>query len=229
MGLIHQGILQSKEERKKYQNAKKYTPAGAKHPDDHWGNTGIRIVRSFRWRPPCTIGQNLKRVYYSGFIPVNAYDKRLPVLEEPPLVREHRLYQADWLFRFYEFGMDEIVNEKHPNLELEIDPKLSFALRNPSLFPVDINKAEYAMILRVPGIGPRSAQQIVASRKYQRLTSENLKKMGVVMKRAKYFITCGELGPHTIQELKPEGLRRLFTEQVKKQNRAGQPLQLTLF
>ena len=105
--------------------------------------------------------------------------------------------------------MDEIVNEKHPNLELEIDPKLSFALRNPSLFPVDINKADYAMILRVPGIGPKSAQQIVTSRKYQRLTSENLKKMGVVMKRAKYFITCGELGPHTIQEIKPEGLRRL--------------------
>jgi predicted DNA-binding helix-hairpin-helix protein len=85
------------------------------------------------------------------------------------------------------------------------------------------------LILRVPGIGPKSAQLIVASRKYQRLTSENLKKMGVVMKRAKYFITCGELGPRTIQEIKPEGLRRLFTEQVKRQNKAGQPVQLTLF
>ena len=228
MGLIHQGILQSKEERKKYKSARKYTPAGqstqmiigATPESDHQ----ILSMAASLYK-----GQNLKRVYYSGFIPVNAYDKRLPVVEEPPLVREHRLYQADWLFRFYEFGMDEIVNEKHPNLELEIDPKLSFALRNPSLFPVDINRADYALILRVPGIGPKSAQLIVVSRKYQRLTSDNLKKMGVVMKRAKYFITCGELGPPTIQEIKPEGIRRLFTEQVKRQNKAGQPVQLALF
>ncbi|MBP1669877.1 MAG: Radical domain protein [Bacteroidetes bacterium] len=228
MGLIHQGILQSKEERKKYKSARKYTPAG-QSTQMIIGVTPESDRQILSMAASLYKGQNLKRVYYSGFIPVNAYDKRLPVVEEPPLVREHRLYQADWLFRFYEFGMDEIVNEKHPNLELEIDPKLSFALRNPALFPVDINRADYALILRVPGIGPKSAQLIVASRKYQRLTSDNLKKMGVVMKRAKYFITCGELGPHTIQEIKPEGLRRLFTEQVKRQNKAGQPVQLALF
>ena len=228
MGLIHQGILQSKEERKKFKNARKYTPAG-QSTQMIIGATPESDRQILSMAASLYKGQNLKRVYYSGFIPVNGYDRRLPVLEEPPLVREHRLYQADWLFRFYEFGMDEIVNEKHPNLELEIDPKLSFALRNPSLFPVDINKAEYAMILRVPGIGPKSAQLIVTSRKYQRLTSDNLKKMGVVMKRAKYFITCGELCMHTIQEIKPDGLRRLFTEQVKKHKRAGQPAQLTLF
>lgn len=228
MGLIHQGILQSKEERKKYKSARKYTPAG-QSTQMIIGATPESDRQILSMAASLYKGQNLKRVYYSGFIPVNAYDKRLPVVEEPPLVREHRLYQADWLFRFYEFGMDEIVNEKHPNLELEIDPKLSFALRNPALFPVDINRADYALILRVPGIGPKSAQLIVASRKYQRLTSDNLKKMGVVMKRAKYFITCGELGPHIIQEIKPEGLRRLFTEQVKRQNKAGQPVQLALF
>jgi len=228
MGLIHQGILQSKEERKLYRNAKKFTPAG-QSTQMIIGATPETDRQILSMASTLYKNQNLKRVYYSGFIPVNAYDKRLPMLEEPPLVREHRLYQADWLFRFYEFGMDEIVNEKHPNLELEIDPKMSFALRNPSFFPVDINKADYAMILRVPGIGPKSAKLIVTSRKYQRLTSENLKKMGVVMKRAKYFITCGELASHTIQEIKPEGLRRLFTEQVKRHNKVSQPVQLTLF
>jgi putative DNA modification/repair radical SAM protein len=228
MGLIHQGILQSKEERKIYRNAKKFTPAG-QSTQMIIGATPETDRQILSMASTLYKSQHLKRVYYSGFIPVNAYDKRLPVLEEPPLVREHRLYQADWLFRFYEFGMDEIVNEMHPNLELEIDPKLSFALRNPSFFPVDINKADYAMILRVPGIGPKSAQLIITSRKFQRLTSENLKKMGVVLKRAKYFITCGELASHSIQEIKPEGLRRLFTEQVKRQNKSGQPVQLTLF
>jgi putative DNA modification/repair radical SAM protein len=228
MGLIHQGILQSKEERKIYRNAKKFTPAG-QSTQMIIGATPETDRQILSMAATLYKSQQLKRVYYSGFIPVNAYDKRLPVLEEPPLVREHRLYQADWLFRFYEFGMDEIVNEMHPNLELEIDPKLSFALRNPSFFPVDINKADYAMILRVPGIGPKSAQLIITSRKFQRLTSENLKKMGVVLKRAKYFITCGELASHSIQEIKPEGLRRLFTEQVKRQNKSGQPVQLTLF
>jgi len=228
MGLIRQGILESKEERKRYRNAKKYTPAG-QSTQMIIGATPETDKQVLSMAATLYNSHNLKRVYYSGYIPVNAYDRRLPMLEGPPLVREHRLYQADWLFRFYEFSMDEIVNEKHPNLELEIDPKMSFALRNPSLFPVDINKADYAMILRVPGIGPKSAQLIVTSRKYQRLTSENLKKIGVVMKRAKYFITCGELAISTVQELKPEGLRRLFTEQVKRQNKTGQPVQLTLF
>lgn len=228
MELIHQGILQSKEERRHFRNAKRYSPAG-QSTQMIIGATPETDRQVLSMASTLYKSQHLKRVYYSGFIPVNAYDKRLPVLQEPPLVREHRLYQADWLFRFYQFGMDEIVNETHPNLELEIDPKLSFALRNPSLFPVDINKADYAMILRVPGIGPKSAQLIVTSRKYQRLTSENLKKMGVVMKRAKFFITCGELVSHTIQEIKPEGLRRLFTEQIKRPAKADQAVQLTLF
>jgi putative DNA modification/repair radical SAM protein len=228
MSQIHNGILQSKEESRKYKSARKYSPAGqstqmiigaSPETDRQVLSMAANLYNS----------RNLKRVYYSGFIPVNAYDKRLPVLEEPPLLREHRLYQADWLFRFYEFGMDEIVNEKHPDLEMEIDPKLSFALRNPSLFPVDINKADYAMILRVPGIGPRSAKLIVTSRKYQRLTSENLKKMGVVLKRAKYFITCGELVSHTIHEIKPEGLRKLFTEQMKQPHKTDKTVQLKLF
>ncbi len=158
----------------------------------------------------------MKRVYYSGYIHINDYDTRLPALNTPPLVRENRLYQADWLMRFYQFKVDEIVNEKHPNLELEIDPKLSWALRNPHCFPVNVNTADYEMILRVPGIGVKSANLIITSRKYGRLTSENLKKMGVVMKRAQYFITCNELPTFTVHEARPEYIRKILTEAPKK-------------
>ena len=112
--------------------------------------------------------------------------------------------------RFYEFKVDEIVNDVHPNLDLELDPKLAYALRHPELFPIDINRADYEMILRVPGIGVKSAKLIVSSRRFGRLNSEQLRKMGVVLKRAKYFITCNELSTFTIQETKPEYLRQLF-------------------
>ena len=133
---------------------------------------------------------SMKRVYYSGYIPVNTYDNRLPVLKQAPLVRENRLYQADWLLRFYQFKVDEIVNDAYPDLDLEVDPKLSWALRNPQAFPVDINRADYEMLLRVPGIGVKSAKLILVSRRYGRLGASQLKKMGIVMKKAQYFITC---------------------------------------
>ena len=119
--------------------------------------------------------------------------------------------------RFYHFKVDEIVNEIHPNLELEIDPKLAWALRNPQHFPIDINTADYEMILRVPGIGVKSTQLIVSSRKYGKLNSEHLRKMGVVMKRARYFITCHELSSHyTINEAKPEYIRQILMQSNKK-------------
>lgn len=133
--------------------------------------------------------QKLKRVYYSGYVPI-ATDKRVPALSAPPLVRENRIYQADWLLRFYGFAVDEIVDEQHPDLDLEIDPKLSYALRNPEKFPVDINRADYELILRVPGIGVKSAKKIVSSRRHQCLHVEHLQQMGVVLKRARYFIHC---------------------------------------
>ena len=158
----------------------------------------------------------MRRVYYSGYIHVNTYDKRLPILKQPPLVRENRLYQADWLLRFYQFKVEEIVDDTHPDLDLEIDPKLAWALRHPEQFPVDINKADYEMILRVPGIGVKSATLIVNSRRFGRVTSFNLKKMGVVMKKAKYFITCGELLSPSVNELHPENVRRLLVPRPKR-------------
>jgi putative DNA modification/repair radical SAM protein len=132
---------------------------------------------------------NLKRVYYSAFVPVND-DNRLPVLAAPPLLREHRLYQADWLLRFYGFSAEEILSDDAPNLDESFDPKTAWALRNPGFFPVEINRADYATLLRVPGIGVTSARRIIAARRFAPITPEGMKKIGVVMKRAKYFITC---------------------------------------
>jgi putative DNA modification/repair radical SAM protein len=131
--------------------------------------------------------QRLRRVYYSGYVPISN-DTRLPALTMPPLLRENRMYQADWLMRFYGFDVSEIVNPLYPNLDEQLDPKLSYALRNPHLFPVDINTAPYEMVLRIPGIGLKTAQKIVAARKFGQLTLDNLRKLGAAVNRAQYFI-----------------------------------------
>lgn len=132
--------------------------------------------------------QNLKRVYYSGYIPVSQ-DNRLPALSTPPLIRENRIYQADWLMRFYKFRVDEIITKEQEHLDLDIDPKLAYALRNLHLFPVDINSAPYEMILRVPGIGVKSARMIIQARRFKKLSDVHLRKMKMAWNRAKHFIT----------------------------------------
>lgn len=207
MHFIQRGLLENKEERKKFRSAPRFVPAGqstqlivgATDEDDK----EILNLSSLLYQQ-----SSMKRVYYSGYIPVNQYDTRLPVVKDVPFVRENRLYQADWLLRFYQFKVDEIVNPDHPNLDLEIDPKLSWAIRHPEAFPIDINKADYAQILRVPGIGVKSAKLIIASRRHRKLTLESLKKIGVVLKRAQYFITCNELPMRTIHEVSPEMVRQ---------------------
>lgn len=140
----------------------------------------------------------LKRVFYSAFINVNQ-DENLPALKEgPPLRREHRLYQADFLLRFYGFKADELLSEARPNFNELIDPKCDWAVRHLELFPVEINKADYYTLLRVPGIGTKSAKRIITARRHAKLTFEDIKKMGVVLKRALYFITCdGKMMYHT--------------------------------
>ncbi len=227
MNSIRQGILISKEDRKKFRSAPRFVPAGQStqlivgatdDSDKHILDLASNLYKQ----------QSLKRVYYSGYIPVNKNDSRLPAIKTPPLVRENRLYQSDWLMRFYFFTVDEIVNEKHPNLDLEIDPKLSYALRNPALFPVDINKAPYELLLRVPGLGVRSAKLIVSSRRYGRINAGQLKKMGVVMKRAQYFITCNELASPTVNEIKPEYLKPMLMKKVPKKRNKHEG-QLNLF
>ncbi|WP_294959852.1 putative DNA modification/repair radical SAM protein [uncultured Fibrobacter sp.] len=165
--------------------------------------------------------QRMKRVYFSGYIPVNA-DKRLPALTtKPPLLREHRLYQADWLMRFYHFGHEEILDESNPNLDPDLDPKAMWALRHPEFFPIDLQTADYEMILRVPGIGVKSAQLIVSGRRFCKIRLEQLKKMGVVLKRAKYFIYNPDV-PANLRRLYPEMLRPLLIARPK-------PAQLDFF
>jgi putative DNA modification/repair radical SAM protein len=232
MSQIQQGVLENKEDRRKFRHAPRFVPAGqstqmivgaTKETD-----RDILLMSDTMYRQP-----TMRRVYYSGYVSVNTYDPRLPVLKQPPLVRENRLYQADWLMRFYQFSVDEIVDDAHAHLDLDVDPKLGWALRHPEFFPVDINSAPYEHILRVPGIGVKSAVLIVNSRRFNRLTSYNLKKIGVVMKKAKYFITCGELTSQFsqpivgINELHPERLRPLLLSKAQ-QKRAAAEQQLML-
>ena len=225
MRFIQQGMLESAEDRKKFRSAPRFVPAGQSTqliigatPDN---DRQILTLASALYRRP-----SFKRVYYSGYIPVNNGDSRLPTLAAPPLVRENRLYQADWLMRFYQFKASEIVDESHPDLDLDLDPKMGWALRHPEFFPVDVNTAPYEMILRVPGIGVKSAKLIVASRRYGRLSTTQLKKIGVVMKRAQYFILCRELPMQTVNELTPQYVRRQVTQ--KQQKRTAELLQYTI-
>ncbi len=221
MKFIGQGLLESKENRQKFRNAPRFVPAGQSTQmivgvSPETDNDILHLSSALYSQP------SMRRVYYSGYVSVNEYDNRLPVLKQPPLVRENRLYQADWLLRFYQFKVDEIVDDSFPNLDLEVDPKLSWALRHPEFFPMDVNTAPYEMILRIPGIGTRSAAQIVASRRYGKLNSYHLKKIGVVMKKAQYFIVNKELPMHTINELKPETVKRLLTANPRKDKMEGQ-------
>ena len=215
MKYIQQGVLQSTEDRRRFRHAPRFAPAG-QSTQMIIGATADTDKEILRLSSSLYRGSTMRRVYYSGYIHVNNYDTRLPALKQPPLVRENRLYQADWLLRFYQFKVDEIVNDAFPDLDLEIDPKLSWALRHPEHFPVDINRADYEMLLRIPGIGVKSAQLIVASRRFSRLGASQLKKMGGVLKKAQYFITCNELPARTVNEASPDVIRHLLIGRPKK-------------
>lgn len=225
MGYIQQGVAQNREDRRHFRHTPRFAPAGQSTqlivgatPET---DKDILTLTSSLYNQP-----SMRRVYYSGYISVNTYDKRLPALKQPPLVRENRLYQADWLLRFYQFKVEEIVDDAYPLLDLEVDPKLSWALRHPECFPVDVNRADYEMLLRVPGIGVKSARLIVASRRFSRLGFYELKKMGIVMKKAQYFITSHELPGQTIHELTPLGVRKLLVTKKNKQKMDERQLQL---
>jgi putative DNA modification/repair radical SAM protein len=194
MSFIKNNIVLAKEEKRKFRSAPSFSPSG-QSTQLIVGATPETDKQILTLASGLYHGQSLKRVYYSGYLPVNEYDKRLPAIKTPPLVRENRLYQSDWLMRFYHFKAEEILSDDQPFLDLEIDPKLAFALRNLHLFPIDVNKADYEMILRIPGVGVQSAQRIVQARRFSRLNLDHLKKIGVVMKRAKYFIANNELPP----------------------------------
>lgn len=222
---IKDKIVASKDERRAIKSAPIYTPGG-QSTQMIVGATNETDSDILHLASGLYTGAKLKRVYYSGYLPTNAYDNRLPALSGPPLKRENRLYQADWLLRFYHFNVDELVNAINPNLDLDIDPKAAYALRHPEIFPVDVNSADYEMLLRVPGIGVRSAKMIVEARRYRRLNSDNLKKIGVVMRRAKYFITSNELPTSSLlKDYQPDTLKSLIIHDAA----VAKPMQLTLF
>ena len=187
---------QSKQELTVYRHAPKFAPAGqstqmivgaSPETDYHILKLTEGMYQKY----------SLKRVFYSAYIPVTE-DTRLPALDtKPPLLREHRLYQADWLLRFYQFKADEILDEANQSFNPYLDPKCNWAVQHYGLFPVDVNRAPFEMLLRVPGIGPKSARRIWHARKLSSLGLDELKRMGVVLKRAQYFITCkGFAGAH---------------------------------
>lgn len=167
--------------------------------------------------------QKLKRVYYSGYVPISN-DERLPALTAPPTKRENRLYQADWLMRFYGFDKSEIVDAANPDLDMEVDPKLGHALRHPELFPVDVNTAPRELLLRIPGVGVKGVDRIIKSRRFGALRREHLRKIGIVWKRAKYFITTADRDFLQL-DWKPETLR----EQIIWDQRPKGANQLALF
>lgn len=189
MRQIQQGIQQGRNEVAIYRHAPDFVPAG-QSTQMIVGATPESDYQIMAVAQGLYDNFELKRVFYSAYVSINE-DKELPSLHTgTPLLREHRLYQADWLMRFYQFRAEELLNEKRPNFNILLDPKCDWALQHLEQFPVEINRADYHTLLRVPGIGVNSARRICGARRTARLGFEDLKKMGVVLKRALYFITC---------------------------------------
>jgi len=182
-------IVRYKAERKIIKSTPKYAPAGQStqmivgasgETDKDIMYSAVHYYKNYQMR----------RVYYSGYVPV-ADDMRLPAIgSKVPMLRENRLYQTDWLLRFYGFAINEILNQEHPNLDMDVDPKLSWALRNLHHFPVDVNSADKTLLARIPGIGMRSVDKILKARRFRRLNWDHLKKIGVALNRAQYFMVC---------------------------------------
>lgn len=228
MGLIRDGAAQSKAELVKYRHAPVFAPAGQStqlivgatdDSDRHILHLTESLYRKYR----------LKRVFYSAYVPV-VENSLLPSLDtKPPLLREHRLYQADWLLRFYGFRAAELLDDAHPDFDPRLDPKCSWALQHLDQFPVEVMQADLETLLRVPGIGPTSARRIVSARRCGgTLRFEDLKKLGVVLKRAQYFITCGGRIPeglHFSPATLPLQLERLERNTLP----SDQTAQLSLF
>ncbi|WP_229665955.1 putative DNA modification/repair radical SAM protein [Flavobacterium suaedae] len=229
LGYIQNTITQYKNEKKTgiIKSTPKFVPAGqsTQMVIGATPETDMEIMYS-----AATYYKNfsLKRVYYSGYIPIS-HDNRMPAIgSQPPLLRENRLYQTDWLMRFYGYDVRELLNPNNPHLDTDIDPKLSWALRNMEHFPVDINKADYNLILRIPGIGVTSAKKIVQARKFGRLRSYQLQKLGIAYNRAKHFIKCAD-SPYSLNEPDPLIIKnQILAESNSKYLKIAQN-QLSLF
>ena len=213
MGLIRKNMIENSEDKKIFKSTPSFIPAG-QTTQMIIGASGESDYAILARSENLYKNFDLKRVYYSGYVPVNKSGILVSTEQAVPMIREHRLYQADWLLRFYDFKADEILNEKDPFVDPLLDPKTNWAIKNSHFFPIEINKASYKDLLRVPGIGVTSAKRIVMTRKYSTIRYEHLKKLGIVIKRAKYFIVVnGEfLG---FKKENPELLRNALMEKEK--------------
>ena len=213
MGLIRKNMLENAEDKKLFKSTPSFIPAG-QTTQMIIGASGESDYSILTRSENLYKNFELKRVYYSGYVPVNKSGILVSADQAVPMIREHRLYQADWLLRFYDFKANEILDEKDPFVDPLLDPKTNWAIKNSHFFPIEINKATYKELLRVPGIGVTSAKRIVMTRKYSTIRYEHLKKLGVVIKRAKYFITVnGEfLG---FKKENPELIRNALMEKEK--------------
>ena len=226
MEFVKNELIQNKEEKKKFKKVPKFAPAG-QSTQMIIGATNENDFQIIKVADHFYNNFNLKRVYYSGYVPVSN-DIRLPAIgSQVPLIRENRLYQADWLMRFYGFKADEILEKNNPFLDLEVDPKMGWALRNITQFPVIIQNATLEMILRVPGIGVKSAHKIVHARRFQNLTLEHLKKIGVAVNRARYFISVSNENAH-LKFLNALNLKEIILSDTKSKFEKPFDNQLTL-
>ncbi|WP_315337506.1 putative DNA modification/repair radical SAM protein [Fusobacterium pseudoperiodonticum] len=213
MGLIRKNMIENAEDKKIFKSTPSFIPAG-QTTQMIIGASGESDYAILARSENLYKNFDLKRVYYSGYVPVNKSGILVSTEQAVPMIREHRLYQADWLLRFYDFKADEILDEKDPFVDPLLDPKTNWAIKNSHFFPIEINKDSYKDLLRVPGIGVTSAKRIVMTRKYSTIRYEHLKKLGIVIKRAKYFIVVnGEfLG---FKKENPELLRNTLMEKEK--------------
>ncbi len=226
MKYLDKAIIQNREEKKLFKKVPMFAPAGQStqmvigaSPET---DLQILYMSHFFYKK-----FHLRRVYYSGYVPVSN-DNRLPAIGTPvPMIRENRLYQADWLMRFYHFDINEIISIENPLLDMQIDPKLSWALRNLQLFPLDVNKADYKMIMRVPGIGIQSAQKICAARKFNKLSTDNLKKIGIALNRAKYFITTTDV--QYLKDYQPMQIKEFILNEGNSKYKPNFSEQLKMF
>ncbi len=226
MAFLRDGIAQGKQELVRYRHAPRFAPAG-QSTQLIVGATPETDLQILRLSTAMYQKYALKRVFYSAYLPVVEH-KNLPALAaRPPLLREHRLYQADWLLRYYHFQAEELLDEQEPNFNPYLDPKCGWAIRHPEQFPVEVNRAEYETLLRVPGIGVKSARRIVTARRSGRLDFAGLKKLGVVLKRAKYFTLCGGKAFPGIRMEHDAILRALLSDAALET--MGQADQLSLF
>ena len=228
MKQIRDGITVSKQELKVYRHAPRFAPAG-QSTQMIVGATGESDRQILALTQGLYRTYRLKRVFYSAYMPVSN-SPLLPAPQgfQPPLLREHRLYQADWLLRFYHFQAEEILDENQPNLDPRLDPKCGWALRHLEHFPVEVNRADYETLLRVPGIGVKSARRILAARRFGPLNFQGLKQLGVVLKRAQYFITCSGRMERGLR-VNPDGLLRHLVALEAPNLAQPEPEQLSLF